>query len=129
MLDTKRSYKDLIVWQKADQLYHMVADDVEKFPRTRVADLLIRQLVDSVGSISTNIAEGYGRGGSKEFRQYFKNSRGSLVETDNWLFKAMKRGFITSQRYGEYLRLIEEIGKMTTSFIGKLNIQIKNQTK
>ena len=83
MLGKKRDYKDLIVWQKADKLYHLVADDIEKFPKNLVAWRISIQLLDSAGSISTNIAEGYGRGGSREFRQYFRQARGSLIETDN----------------------------------------------
>lgn len=72
----------------------MMADDVMKFPKNLVASRIGVQLLDSAGSVSTNIAEGYGRGGSKEFRQYFRQSRGSLMETDNWLYKAMRRGLL-----------------------------------
>ncbi|MBL7159864.1 four helix bundle protein [Candidatus Microgenomates bacterium] len=74
MRDKKKSYKDLIIWQKADQLFHMVADDVNNWPNVRVAKAISYQVLSSAGSISTNIAEGYGRGGSKEFRQYFRQS-------------------------------------------------------
>ena len=125
MKDKKRNYKDLIVWQKADQLFHMVADDVNSWPKTKIAEAISYQVLSSAGSISTNIAEGYGRGGSKEFRQYFRQSRGSLVETDNWLFKAMKRELITADRYNnEYIPLIDEVGKLTTTWIGKLSQQV-----
>jgi len=123
VIEKKRSYKDLIVWQKADQLYHLAADDVENFPKSLVAWRISIQLLDSAGSISTNIAEGYGRGGSREFRQYFRQARGSLIETDNWLYKALKRGFISDSRYRTYVLLIEEIGKLITAWIGKLSSQ------
>lgn len=72
MTDKKKSFKDLILWQKADLLYHNIADDVSKFPKSKVADTLGYQLLDAVGSISANISEGYGRGGSKEFRQFLR---------------------------------------------------------
>jgi four helix bundle protein len=126
MMGRKRDYKDLIVWQKADKLYHLVADEVEKFPKNLVAWRISIQLLDSAGSISTNIAEGYGRGRSREFKQYFRQARGSLIETDNWLYKAVKRGFISSSRYqGVYTPLIEEIGKLITTWIGKLSTQVR----
>ena len=128
MKDKKRSYKDLIVWQKADKLFHMVADDVSRWPNTNIAKAISFQVLDSAGSVSTNISEGYGRGGSKEFRQYFRQSRGSLTETDNWLYKAMKRGFITQRRYNnEYTPLIEEISKLTTTWIGRLSRQARRK--
>lgn len=124
MENRKKTYKDLIVWQKADELYHLVADDVEKFPKNLVAWRISIQLLDSAGSISTNIAEGYGRGGSREFRQYFRQARGSLIETDNWLYKASKRGLIPEMKYGQvYSPLIEEVGKLITTWMGKLASQ------
>ncbi|MDI6892338.1 MAG: hypothetical protein QMD08_05040 [Actinomycetota bacterium] len=43
MTDKKKSFKDLILWQKADLLYHNIADDVSKFPvlfqRTDIRDI------------------------------------------------------------------------------------------
>jgi len=120
----KKTYKDLIVWQKSDILYHLVADEVEKFPKSLVAWRISIQLLDSAGSISTNIAEGYGRGGSREFRQYFRQARGSLIETDNWLYKACKRNLVTEARYFQiYTPLIEEIGKLITSWMATLSLQ------
>lgn len=73
--------------------------------------------------MSANVAEGYGRGSSGEFEQFLRYSRGSLAETDNWLYKTMRQGFITENRYKEYQEIFEEIKKMTSSFISKLRKQ------
>src|SRR5688572_19758861 len=45
---------------------------------------IARQLIRSVGSISANIEEGYGRGFGKEYPQYLRTSRGSARESKGW---------------------------------------------
>ncbi len=56
-----RDFRDLIVWQKAITLFEHTVADVEKFPNTRAARIIEDQLLRCIGSISANIAEGYGR--------------------------------------------------------------------
>lgn len=118
-----KSYQDLRVWQKADLIFDMVCEDVKKWPRDKIADSISYQLLDSSGSISANIAEGYGRGFPGEFEQFLRYSRGSLEETDNWLYKAMKRKFISQERYDKYHYIFITIKKMISSFINKLRLQ------
>ena len=124
-MDTKKGFKDLIVWQKSHQLYLFVATDCLRFPRNRVVERLSYQLLGSAGSVSANIAEGYGRGGSKEFKQFLVIARGSLEETDNWLLKALELKLLKAEKYEEYLNLKIEIAKMLTVLIGKLKEQSK----
>src|SRR5436190_13562828 len=47
-----------------------------------------RQLTRSVGSISANIEEGYGRGYGKEYPHFLRISRGSARETRGWYKRA-----------------------------------------
>ncbi|KAF0202418.1 MAG: hypothetical protein FD170_1885 [Bacteroidetes bacterium] len=49
---------------------------------------IARQLVRSVGSISANIEEGYGRGFGKEYPQYLRISRGSSRESKGWYLRS-----------------------------------------
>lgn len=51
-------------------------------------DTIGKQFVRSADSISSNIAEGYGRYFYKENKQFCYYSRGSLMETKGWLLKA-----------------------------------------
>ena len=104
-----KSYKNLKIWQKADLVLDMVCEDIKNWPNDKVANSISYQVLDSTGSISANIAEGYGRGGPREFEQFLRYSRGSCAETDNWLFKAQKRNFITDSRYKSYEKLMEEL--------------------
>ncbi len=49
---------------------------------------IARQMIRSVGSISSNIEEGYGRGFGKEYPQYLRISRGSARESKGWYRKS-----------------------------------------
>lgn len=124
-----KSYKEIKIWQKGDLVFDMVCEDVERWPNTKVANIISYQVLKSSGSISANVAEGYGRGTPGEFEQFLRYSRGSSAETDNWLYKAKKRNLISEKRYGRYEGLLEEINKMIGSFIRKLRIQPKKRTR
>jgi len=124
----QKSYKYLIIWQRAQELFEMVCEDTKKWPKTIIANTIAAQLARSMRSISTNVAEGYGRGGPKEFEQFFRYARGSLAESDNWLYKAMREELISELRYSEYCSKMEEVSKMTASFINKLRLQFKIKT-
>ena len=118
---THRSYKDLKVWQKADALFYETSQEVTRWPKNPVTYTIIGQVVRSAGSISANMAEGYGRGTKKEFQRYLRIARGSAVETDNWLYKAKNLKYLPAERYNYYEEKITEITKMTNSFMRTLN--------
>lgn len=122
----QKSFKDLIIWQRAQELFEMVCEDIKKWPKTVIANAIAYQLIGCIGSISANVAEGYGRGGPKEFEQFLRYSRGSLAESDNWLYKSANEKLITEERYKEYLSKMEECSKMTAVFINRLRGQKKN---
>jgi len=119
----EKDYKNLERWQIADKIFNMICEDVKKWRSTPIARAISYQLLDSGGSISANIAEGYGRGTPGEFQQFLRYSRGSSAESDNWLFKAERQNLISLERYREYQELFERLNKMTGSFIAKLRTQ------
>lgn len=123
----KKSYKNLKIWQKADKIFDMICEDTKKWPNSKIANAVCYQLLDSGGSMSSNIAEGYGRGGPREFEQFIRYSRGSMAETDNWLYKSFKRSLISEKRYQEYEKEFEEFYKMVASFISELRKQSKRR--
>jgi len=67
MKEKIRDFTELIVWQKAHQLFLNVVKNIENFPKTEVSKIVANQLIKAVGSISANIAEGFGRRQGKEY--------------------------------------------------------------
>jgi four helix bundle protein len=61
-----KSYRDLQVWQKAHELVLLVFRMTDKFPRTDQFGI-VSQVRRSASSVAANIAEGFGRGTTKEF--------------------------------------------------------------
>ena len=115
-----KDFTDLIVWQKADKMFDMIAEDIKKWPKDKVAWIIADQVIRSIGSISANIAEGYGGGTKKEYARGLIIARKENSESVNWLIKAKKRNFITEERYLDYYSLSEEVRKMINSIISKL---------
>jgi four helix bundle protein len=72
-------FKDLKVWQKARQLCIEAYRIRELFPskeRFRLTDRMCRAGLSGVN----NIAEGFGRGGGKDFAYHLRIARGSVGE-------------------------------------------------
>ena len=76
------------------------------------------QYVEAADSVAANIAEGYGRYFYKDRKQFCYYSRGSLMETKAWTFKAFNRGLLVKDE----MEIIFE--KLRTLHL-KLNIYIK----
>ncbi|TSJ40582.1 four helix bundle protein [Mucilaginibacter corticis] len=81
-------------------------------------DTVGKQLVRAADSISANIAEGFGRYHYKENKNFCYHSRGSIIETKTWLYKATSRNLIDNETYKLLLQQLETIHL-------KLNIYIK----
>ena len=62
---------------------------------------LREQINGSSGSVMDNIAEGFGRGGNKEFIMFLGFSRGSCSESKAQLLRCFRRNHIDEKTYQE----------------------------
>ena len=112
-------FEDIISWQKARELKK------EIFKMTKVGEFakdrdLVRQIRRSSGSAMDNIAEGYGRDGSREFIQYLSISKASATEVQSQLYQAIDQSYIDKIIFDKAYKLADEVIRMNTSFINKL---------
>ncbi len=114
------SVTELVVWQKAHQLFLLLVHDVEAFPKTRAAGIVADQLLRAVGSISANIAEGFGRRTGAEYVHYLIVARGSTTESANWFLKCRDLDYLPQQVAVEREAECQEILKMLNAMIGTL---------
>ena len=114
------SFRELTVWQKSHHLFLDIANDVELFPKKRVAWIIADQILRSSGSISANISEGFGRRNSADYIHFLVISRGSTTETHNWLIKCSDLVYITKTVVAERTGICNEILKMLNALIGSL---------
>jgi len=120
MKDTKFSFEDLDVWQKAVGFSKIVIELAEKIDTGRKHYRLIEQLEASSTSIAMNIAEGKGRYSKKEFVHFLYISRGSLYETITLLIILHQNKWIQENQLNELKKLASEIGKMLSSLINSI---------
>jgi four helix bundle protein len=112
--------EDLIVWQKAKNL------SIEIYSVSNVGvfskDFGLRdQIRRSAVSVPSNIAEGFGRGGNKEFLQFLSIAKGSLYELKTQLIIANEIGYIELELFNNLSNTIDEIGKLITGFMNYLS--------
>lgn len=114
-----KSFRDLEVWKKADELAHFLFDLTETFPKSYLYDLT-NQLRRSVLSVPTNIVEGSASRHTKELIQSLNISKKSLAEAEYLLFFAYKRKLISCNDFDKANNLCEETRKMIIGLLKSL---------
>lgn len=82
-----------------------------------VKDTIGKQFVRSIDSISANIAEGFGRYTKKERIQFYRYSRGSVMESLDWNEKAIKRKLLSKEEYEHILKELKNLPREINHFI------------
>ena len=113
---TIQKFEDIEAWQKARELtktIYAVSND-GKFARDfGLCDQIRRAAV----SIMSNIAEGFGRGGNKEFIQFLSTAKGSASEVQAQLYVALDANHINNEQFQSLYALAQSTGNMIGGFI------------
>jgi len=88
--------------------------EVEKFGLTA-------QLRRGVVSVPSNIAEGYGRQSTGDYRHHLSIARGSLLEVEAQLLLCERLGYLKHDETAPLLDEVEQIAKMLAGLIAKLH--------
>ena len=86
-------FEDMVSWQKARQLTRLIYR-VTKTGQFAKDFGLRDQIRRAAVSILSNIAEGFERGGDKEFRQFLSQAKGSCAEVRAQLYIALDEGYV-----------------------------------
>lgn len=115
----KKSYRDLIVWQRAIETCLSVYKITRQFPREELYGLA-NQMRRSGVSVPSNIAEGYGRLSREQYRHFLGVAQASNFELQTQLLIARELGFGEPEQIGAAASTSEEVGKMLTAILKKL---------
>lgn len=112
-MDSKNivGYKNLIAWQKADELANKIYKITGKFPSNELYGI-VSQLRRASLSIPLNIVEGYSRNSKKEFRQFLKIALGSVAEVGYLLEFSHGQGFLLKKDFEELMMLRDQCGQL-----------------
>ncbi len=97
-MGTILKFEDILTWQEARILNREVGRliDDERFKKNF---RLIGQIEGSAGSVMDDIAEGFERGGNREFVQFLYIAKGSCGELRSQLYRALDRNYITGEEF------------------------------
>ncbi|HTK72236.1 MAG TPA: four helix bundle protein [Croceibacterium sp.] len=104
---TVRCFEDLNGWKKARELSREIYFVTRSGPLAR--DFALRdQMRRAAVSVMANVAEGFGRGGNKEFIQFLGHARGSATEVKSHLYVALDSGELPQVEFDRLYRLASE---------------------
>jgi four helix bundle protein len=121
-----KSYRELDVWKKAHELTLLVFKMTESFPR---ADLygIVSQVRHSSSAVAANIAEGFGRGTTKEFLRVLQIARGELEETRYFMLLSCDLGKISPEEFAKIDADCDSVGRLMNGLARSLRARLLRQ--
>ena len=113
------NFKELVVWQKSIDLTVEIYKATALLPTDERFGLISQMRRCSV-SISSNIAEGSGRGSGPQFKHFLNISQGSAFELETQLIISNRLGLLTNELTPKLIDKVIEIQKMIHSLERKL---------
>ena len=123
-----KDYKDLKIWQKGIEIADKIYSVTDGFPKSELYGLVAQMRKTSV-SISSNIAEGFVRNYSKEYKQFLYISLGSCAELDTQLIIANKRNYLTKEKLEELAEDVNHESRMLVSLINKIWRETRHENR
>jgi four helix bundle protein len=114
-----KTFRDLLVWQKAMVLVTNCYSSSANFPREEQFGLT-SQIRRCCVSIPSNISEGYGRETNKNYHRFLNISLGSLYEFQTQIEIAFNLNYITKENFNQLYEDSRELERMLTAFINKV---------
>lgn len=118
-MSTILKFEDITAWQKARELTR------EIYGRSKAGEFakdfgLKHQIQRAAVSTMANIAEGYDRGGDKEFIQFLSTSKGSCGEVKSHLYVALDQNYVTQPQFDQLYGQADEVARLISGFMAYL---------
>lgn len=114
-----KSFRDMLVWQRAIQLNFAVYKLTAMFPSSESFGLS-NQLRRAAVSVASNIAEGYGKSSKGEYLLFLGHARGSIYEVETQLVIAEGLGYGTPEATRSATSPASETGRMLIALMQNL---------
>ena len=114
-----KTFKELIVWQKAHAFVLKVYSFSESFPKSELYGLT-SQFRRAAVSIAANIAEGYVKKSPADKLRFFIISQGSLEECSYYIILSKDLNFITEEQSVVLNQLLGETERILNTYITRI---------
>lgn len=115
-MEAAKSFRDLIVWQKAHGLVLKVYSYSASFPKDEIFGLR-SQFRRAAVSVAANISEGFAKKGPADKIRFMNIAQGSLEETRYYIVLAKDLGYGNNEGLAA---LAAEVSKLLTSYIDSI---------
>lgn len=114
-----KDFEELAIFQKARELSKKI------YPVTNREGFksdyrFVQQIRAAAGSIMDNIAEGFERGGNKEFLNFLYIAKGSCGEVRSQLIRANDVGYLTPDEYEDLYTECRKLSASIMNFIKEI---------
>lgn len=113
------NYQKIRVWRKSRELSVIIYKITADFPKSEQFGL-VSQMRRSAVSVPSNIAEGYMRKSSADFKRFLGISLGSLVELETQALIAKDLNYVKEDDVTRLFSEIESVFRMLTVFQKKI---------
>lgn len=117
------TYEDLDVYQAGLDLAEKVYRVTQRFPREELYGLTAQMRKCAV-SVSSNIAEGWGRGKGAANANFVRISRGSVYELATQANLALRLGFVPEVDVLELKTLLDRVGRLVQAYLAVVEAQV-----
>ena len=117
-----KNFYDLNAWRKAHDFVLRIYKTTKNFPKEELYGIT-SQLRRATASIAANIAEGFSRYHYNDKIRFYHNARGSVSETQNFLFLARDLSFLKEKEFTEVFDLSEEVNKLINGLVRSIENQ------
>jgi len=114
-MESTRSFKDIVAWQKAHTFIINVYHTTKDFPNFERFGLC-SQFQRAAVSIAANIAEGYRRSSEQEKLRFLNISQGSLEECRYYILLSKDLNYIDTVKYDKLNAQIEDTSRLLNAY-------------
>lgn len=111
-----KSFTDLDAWREGHELVLMIYNITSKFPKEELFSL-VNQMRRCAISITSNIAEGFGRQSTKDKIKFYIISQGSVRELQNQLLISRDVGYFNNNLFQEISQKTITVHKIINGLI------------
>jgi four helix bundle protein len=111
-----RNYTELETWRRAMDLAEAVYTLTKEYPRDEAYGLTAQTRRSAV-SVPSNVAEGQGRGSTRDFVRFLTVARGSLCELETQLRLGSRLKYVSEPTIDTLLKQSATVGKLLNGLI------------